>query len=253
MTLEKIIESLEQKQDRELNAFDKRMQKIYQNILDGATATAVQDIKDPLLYDKMFSQILISSGYYDEVNKFINSSYDVIYKDIKAMLATGGITTTFDEKDLSKIASIKQMHFDRFGELTSSTINTMKKEILKYSLSNATHETIVSGIRESLQQSDLFKFSNTYATTLISEYSQSIIDLKTQDTTDGVWIYKGVLDSKTRPFCTCLLNKNSYYTDEQKATLQSDERRRWNCRHIFLKVSKEYAIENSYSEGSLSC
>lgn len=253
MTLEKIIENLEKKQDAELSKFEKRIQRIQQTIVDMSIATAIQDIKDPITYDRVFGQILTSSGYYNEINNFINTSYDVIYKDIGAMLSLGGIPITFDNKDLTKIASIKQMHFDRFSELSNATINTMKQEIFKYSLSNATSETIVAGIRNTLEQSDLAKYSGTYATTLISEYSQSIIDLKAQDTINGVWIYKGVLDAKTRPFCSCLLNKQGYYTDEQKSILQADNRRRWNCRHIFLKVTEDYAIERGYDKGEMSC
>lgn len=253
MNLDDIQQQLNDLQDEELNKFEKQIIKALQKVQTLVDVNLLEDIKNPLEYDYKMQQYLNEAGYYKAVNNLVDNSFDVVYSSVSDAFVAGGISVIFGETDLVKINSLKQLTFDKYNALANESISTLKSNLYKYSLSNATAKDIANEMRMSLEGSGLAKYSKTYAETSISDYTQSIIDLKASDISEGVWIYKGVSDLKTRPFCQCVLNKKYYYDDSEKTKIQFDGRRRWNCRHSFWKVTKEYAIEKGFSEGSLSC
>ncbi len=252
MELNEIFENLNNKQDNQLNKFELALKKALNRLNDLIIANALEDIKNPLEYDFKFNQYLQESGYYNVINNFVDNGLDVVYGDIVAALSVGGLAVSFSKEDITKIEAIKRLNLQKFNDLSVPTINKMKDSIYKYSLSNLSVSDITNGLRSSLVDSDLFKYSGTYANTIISDYTQSIIDLKSSEA-DGVWIYDGPSDKVTRPFCNCVLNQKKYYDDSEKSKIQGDKRRAYNCRHIFLLVTEEYAIDNGYASGSASC
>lgn len=253
MTLEEIQQQLESLQDEELNKFEKQIVKSLKKLEELIVVNLVQDIKNPLEYDFVMQKYLEESGYYKAINNLVDNGFDVVYPSVSGAFAAGGISIIFGAEDLAKINSLKQLTFEKYNALAGESIATLKESLYKYSLSNMTTSQIANEMKSSLVGTNLAKYSSTYAETVISDYTQSVIDFKSSEATEGVWIYKGVNDLKTRPFCKCLLNKKYYYDNNEKSKLQFDSRRRWRCRHIFLKVSKDYAESNGYAEGSPSC
>lgn len=252
MELSEVFNNLNKKQDIELNKFELALKKALNRLNDLIIANALNDVKDPLTYDFKFNQYLQESGYYNVINNFVDNGLDIVYSDVIAALSVGGLAVSFSKEDITKIEAIKRLNLQKFSDLSVPTINKMKDSIYKYSLSNLSVNDITNGLRSSLVDSDLFKYSGTYANTIISDYTQSIIDLKSSES-DGVWIYDGVQDKVTRPFCNCVLNQKKYYDDSEKSKIQGDKRRAYNCRHIFLLVTEEYAIDQGYKSGSASC
>ncbi len=73
-----------------------------------------------------------------------------------------------------------------------------------------------------------------------------MIDLRAADIDEGVWVYVGVNDGRTRDFCRNVLKRNRCYNDSQKSRIENDPDREYNCRHRFYKMSKEEAEANGY-------
>ncbi|MFZ9243193.1 MAG: hypothetical protein ACO295_08325, partial [Sediminibacterium sp.] len=251
MTLDDIQESLAGLQDKQLDKFQKEVEKALVRLQSLVDVNLAEDLSNPLEYDFKMQQYLNESGYYKAVNNLIDDGFDVVYSNISDAFTAGGIAITYTQDDLVKLNALKQLTFDKYNALANETITTLKADIYKYSLSNYTKNDIASSIRQSLQNSGLARYSNTYALTSISDYTQGVIDYKSNQADKGVWIYKGVLDSKTRPFCRHTLEEHRAYNDVEKQKIQSNPLRRWNCRHILLKVSEEYAIEKGYMKGKV--
>ena len=112
---------------------------------------------------------------------------------------------------------------------------------------------LVDNIKQSLDGTELAKYSKTYAETSIANYNQSVIDLKSQDVTGEVYIYRGVKDKKTRDFCRCLVSQRKYYSKADAEDIKTDKRRQYNCRHLVVPVSLEYAENRGYKAGKFTC
>jgi hypothetical protein len=250
---QEIIKTIESNVDKEVNLFDTELQTVLKKLSDLITAGAIEYAKNPLKFDYYVSEALQKSGYYDLVNSFIDDSYDKNYSEILAMFESAGLTATFTEADLASIRAVKSLDIEFFNQIGRNTATSLKADLYKYSISNMKPDEIVSNIKQSLDGTELAKYSTTYADTAISKFNQSIIDLKAQEIKDEVWIYVGVKDKKTRTFCKCVLEQKKYYTRSEANKLKNDKRREYNCRHIVSPVSKEFAIEGGYKDGGFTC
>jgi len=161
-------------------------------------------------------------------------------------LVDGGFNARYTNDDLNKIIQLKALQLQQFDSLANETSIKIQQGLYKYVLSNAKQYQIHQQLKKDLQGSNLAKYSTTLANTAIGEFQQSVIDIKAQDL-DGVWIYVGVNDSKTRDFCKNILKNNNYYTNDQKLRIQNDPDRKYNCRHRLRLVSLDYALRNGYN------
>ena len=241
-----IIEAINSKLDREVNLFNSEFETVLSRIEEMVSVRAALSIRDPLEFDFVFNQILDESGYYDLINDFIDNSYDKTYKELLEAFEEGGLNIAFSENDLQSIREIKELDIQAFRDIGVRASQNLKRDLYKYSLSNISTKDLIANIKDSLKDTDLVKYAKTYANTSIAEFNQKIIDLKAQDA-DGVWIYVGVEDKVTRDYCQNILDDMKYYNTSEKNKLQNDKRRKWNCRHQFLLVSKEYAEQRGYN------
>jgi hypothetical protein len=139
---------------------------------------------------------------------------------------------------------MKRDFFVRIGDDVGLSV---KRELYKYAISDASVDTMTSGIATTLKDSNLAKYSQTYARTAIGEFQQEVIDLRSADIDDGVWIYVGVNDGRTRDFCRRVLNRKECYDDGEKSKIAGDQDRAYNCRHKFYKITKERAEERGHT------
>ena len=250
---ESIIESINSKIDREVNLFNIELEAILAKVENLVIARSVASIKDPLKFDYAVQQILVEAGYYELVSEFINNSYDKNYSNITALFEASGLLATFDKTDILNISNIKALDLEFFNDIGKQASMRLKQDLFKYALSDLDTNTLVANIRESLADTSLVKYSNTYAETAISNFNQSVIDLKSQDVEGEVYIYRGVKDKKTRKFCSCLVSQRKYYDKNDASMIKSDKRRQYNCRHLIVPVGKEYAESSGYKAGAFSC
>lgn len=251
--LDNIYNQLDAKIDIEVDLFNREII----SVLKKTEALALVRLKDldqsnVLQYDLIWRDILNEAGYYDLIRSYVNSSYDSIYKDLNAMFAEVGLSAALSSDDIQALNALKQIDIQYFAALGDDVGLTLKRKLANYVVGGLSADDLALQLKRDLSNTDLERYANTYAQTSISKYNQSVINMKSQEF-DGVHIYVGVNDSKTRDFCKCVLNQNKYYNNADKIQLENDSRRQYNCRHLFLKVSQEYAIDNGYSSGVASC
>ena len=247
-TLDAIYNQSQSEVDAFIRQFDGEMEKVFERVRRIAQANlAGLSTDDILQYEFIWRQSLKEAGYYTLVNDLIDTQFDKIYSGTLKAFEAGGLTTAFTADDATKIQILKQMKRDFFIRLGDDVGLSVKRELYKYAISDATLNTMTAGIAETLEGSNLAKYSNTYARTAIGEFQQEVIDLRSANIDEGVWIYVGVNDGRTRDFCRHVLNRNKCYDDSGKSRIENDQDRAYNCRHRFYKITKERAEERGYA------
>jgi len=250
---DKILEDINDNVNREVNLFNLELESVLKTVQELVSIKAVELYDSPLEFDFAVQQILQEAGYYDLVNDFIDDSYDKSYGEIIALFEAGGLTATFTADDITSIKAIKQLDLDFFDDIGKQASSRLKADLYKYQISDLDTKTMVENIRDSLKDTNLVKYSSTYADTAISNFNQSMIDLKSADVIDEVYIYRGVKDKKTRDFCRCLISQRKYYDKSDAGKIKNDKKRQYNCRHLIIAVSLDYALSRGYKKGSFSC
>lgn len=233
--------------DKFIKQFDGEVEKVFERVRRIAQANLSGLSPDDVLeYEFIWREALREAGYYQIVNDLIDTQFDSIYAGTIQAFKTGGLSTAFTTDDATKIQMLKQMKRDFFIRLGDDVGLAVKRELYKYVISDASVDTMATGIANTLEGSNLAKYSKTYARTAIKDFQQEVIDLRAADIDEGVWVYVGVNDGRTRDFCRNVLKRNRCYNDSQKSRIENDPDREYNCRHRFYKMSKEEAKANGY-------
>lgn len=251
MAIDTIIAAIDTKLDREVTAFTSDFDNVLsevERLLLASTLTA-----DPLSFDLEFSMILDEAGYYTLVNHYIDDSYDQNYTELLALFKESGLDVTFTPDDLLIIQNIKELDTQLFLDIGVAAGHKLKSDIYKYKLTGLSRREMLANISESLKDTDLAKYSATYANTAISNFNQSVLDMKTSDMEGEVYIYRGVSDGDTRKFCKCVLDQKKFYNRANASSLRSDKRRQWNCRHLVVPMFRSAAEDLGLTEGTFSC
>ena len=246
-TLDAIYTQSQSEVDAFVRQFEGEMEKVFDRVRRIAQANlAGLSPDDVLQYEFVWRQSLQEAGYYTLVNDLIDTQFDKIYSGTLQAFEAGGLSTAFTTDDATKIQILKQMKRDFFIRLGDDVGLSVKRELYKYVISDASVADMTAGIAQTLDGSNLAKYSNTYARTAIKDFQQEVIDLRAADIEDGVWVYVGVNDGRTRRFCRNVLKRNRYYDDSDKSRIENDQDRHYNCRHRFYKMSIEEAEDSGY-------
>lgn len=246
-TLDAIYTQTQSEIDAFVSQFDGKVEQVFDRVRRIAQSNLTGLSPDDILqYEFIWRQALSDAGYYELVNDLIDTQFDTIYKGTLQAFEAGGLATAFTADDAVKIQMLKQMNRDFFVRLGDDVGLTVKRELYKYAISDASVATMAEGISQTLDGSNLAKYSQTYARTAIKEFQQGVIDLRAADIDEGVWVYVGVNDGRTRDFCRHVLNRNECYDDSDKSRIENDPDRAYNCRHRFYKMSKEEAEASGY-------
>ena len=206
-----------------------------------------------LSFDIEFNRILQDAGYYDLVNRMIDSDYDKLFSLISEGFSAGGLVLSYTAEDLQRVMALKALQANQFTVVGSTAGTSLRENIYKYALSNYTAEDMQKQIIIDFKDTNMVKYSKTLANTSIKEFQESMIDIGAEGL-DGVWLYVGVRDSNNRDFCRCVLNKEAYYDDKEKNKLKYNKDRRYNCRHRFRMVTEDYAKVSGFKKSTgISC
>jgi hypothetical protein len=247
-TLDAIYKQEQAKIGRFIAQFDKDIQGMFEKVKRISTAKlAGLSTDDILKYEFIWRESLKEAGYYAFVNDLIDKQFDGIYSGVLKTFEAGGLKTAFTTEDATKIQILKQMKRDYFIRLGDDVGLTVKRELFKYAIADASVDDMAVGIANTLKGSNLAKYATTYANTAILNFYQEIIDLKAKGL-DGVWVYEGIKDARTRDFCRHVLNKRKYYDGSDKSRIASDDDRAYNCRHQFVFIDEDVAIADGYKK-----
>ena len=246
-TLDTIYNKEQDRIDGFIKGFDKEADAVFKRVRRIATAQLAGLSTDNILsYEFAWRNALRDAGYYKMVNSLIDDRFNEMFNGTQEAFKTNGFDALFTAEDAAKIQIIKNMKRAQFTALADEVGLSVKRELYKYAISDASLVDMVAGLEQTLDDSDLAKYSKTYALTAIGDFQQELIDLMGKGVGEGVWVYVGVKDDKTREYCSHLLRDNKCYDDAKKNELERDSRRAYNCRHRFYKMKPEEAKEGGY-------
>ena len=246
---EAIIDKILEDFNSSMTSVMTEVQKLLNAYMINNDVTALSSLQ----FDIVFNDMLTQAGYYTAVNKLISEDYNQLLPLIKNGFALGGLDAAYTQADLAIIQALKALQTNQYSVLGSVAGTSLRESLYGYSLSNWTKEDMAAQIALDLADTDMAKYSKTYANTLIGEYQQGVIDAKAKDL-NSVWLYVGVNDGVTRDYCRCVLNQNAYFDDSTKNKIQSAKERKYNCRHRLRAVSEDYAISQGFVfKSSTSC
>ena len=92
MSLKSLIDANQQELDEIIDKFDKRLEKIFKKINTLATAriATISDIDDVVNFDLIWREILNESGYYDLLQRYVNT-LDDLQGSLNAILKEAGL------------------------------------------------------------------------------------------------------------------------------------------------------------------
>jgi len=247
-TLDSIYNQEKGKIDGFINKFDGEAEAVFKRAKRLAQARlAGLSTDDILSYEVAWREVLRDAGYYDMVNGLIDDQFDKMYAGTKEAFILNGFDAAFTADDATKIQLLKNLKRSQFNRLADDVGLSIKRELYKYAISDATLLDMTAGLEQVLESSNLARYAKTYALTAIGEFQQELIDLMGKGVGEGVWVYVGVNDDATRKYCKQLLRDNKCYEEAKKNELERDSRRAYNCRHRFYKMKKQEAIDSGYS------
>lgn len=248
-TLDEIYNQEKRKTDIAVNKFNAESERVFKRVQSLAVVGLAGLTPDSILeYDLRWREILRDAGYYDMVNELVDKDFNNLFKGTKEAFTAGGYDALFTEDDANKIHAMKQLHREEFIRLAETTGIEIKTQLFQYSIGDTPLPDITAGILAKLQDTDLERYAKTYALTAVKDYQQAVIDVMGKNVGEGVWVYVGVNDDKTRPYCKDILQDNKYYTESEMNRLKNDTRRDFNCRHRFYKMKKKEAEELGYKD-----
>ena len=246
---EKAIEDILKKYDGNMARVILEVQRLMNKHFMETSVTAATSLQ----FDVAFNRILQESGYYALVNEMVDKDYNELFGLIKEGFAEGGFAITYTAEDLTLVQALKSIQSNKFSVVGSTAGTTLRENLYRYSLSNYTVDQMAAQIATDFAGTNMVRYSNTLARTAISEYQQSVIDIESEGL-DGVWLYVGVDDGATRDFCHCVLKQNAYYDSDTKNRIESDPKRKYNCRHRLRMVTEDYAKSAGFTfKSSSSC
>jgi hypothetical protein len=246
-TLEAIHSQNEKGIDKFLTQFDGEMEKVFTKVQAiASTALAGLSKNDVLQYEFVWREALKEAGYYKLVNKLIDDNFNSLHKGTIQAFEAGGLKAIFTAEDAVSIQAMKSMRRNFFMRLGDDVGLAVKKSLYGHVLADSTLVEMSASIATTLKDSNLAKHATTYARTAVTEFQQETIFMKASDD-DAVWVYVGGITKKTRDFCKKVVNKHEAMTAKEGHKLAGDKRRRWNCTHQVMPISRIQAKRDGYN------
>ncbi len=249
-----IFNEIESQIDDIINKFSDDIEKVFAEVSTLISAWMIDnDITKTtaLNFDVVVNDMLSRSGYFDVVNEFIDNDYDKLFPMVQDNMAVAGSIIAYTALDLENIMALKAMDSNKFSILASTAGSSLRESLTKYAISDYTSLDMQKDIIDEFQGTNIVRHSKTIADTSITEFHQSVIDIKAEEFDDLVWFYDGAnIDEVTRDYCKCILRADKYYSKNDKNKLKNNPKRKYNCRHYFYAGTVEYVKSLGLSKAS---
>ncbi|RKZ98976.1 MAG: hypothetical protein DRQ46_00435 [Gammaproteobacteria bacterium] len=201
-------------------------------------------------FDRWLRSQLGSSGYDGVLVDFAKDTKPFINKviDWQATEAGAGvIPIVLKSTDISSIVAMQKIDYSLLDNRITASISSIKEQLYRSMVLGEEWSSATGFIKTSLDK-NLQQYTQTYINTSRSLLIQEMEDVSASHISgEHYWEYIGPDDKKTREICVEALNKKVFTDDERQAYID-EHGVRYNCRHIFMQITKEYYEEYSGNE-----
>lgn len=229
--------------------FEKGMLRVIRQmqalILSSGTVKQMMDLDATsrvLLAPQLYTSILgalSDSGYRELYASLANRDKELI-ADVKSARSTAGLPTGFTATSKDVINAFRSLELSKFDHIGQSFVNTLHGELMNYALTGMSETEFIANLSNALE-GKFQKYAVTYANTSRAQFVQAVQNEAAKNY-DGelFWSYEGAEDDKNRDACIEGLDKG-VFTNEEKLEFEARtaDERAWNCRHVFVQITKE--------------
>jgi hypothetical protein len=188
----------------------------------------------------LVTKAFIDSGFEKLYTEFVNGSNQII-NDLKAIHKINKITASLNAIDKDILSKFMATDLKVFKGVSETAINEIYRVLVESVRFSTTQKQMVLQIQKVLDER-LLRYADTYANTSRQLFYQKSEDMFAQqlkdDGEDLYWEYSGAEDAKNRDICIQALDQR-FFTDTERQAFEDENGIRYNCRHIFMLITKE--------------
>jgi hypothetical protein len=234
---------------QQIDEFNRKLKAITDDLSADIIAQTLNDPKwsgtyaEKLLFASTsaiyIQQALDRSGFDAIVKDLVKSSASLL-KDVQTINKINGVASSLTgDKDVLK--ALMQTDLSFFESLSSDMVNSLHRTLSDSVKVGLSDKQIITQINEAVGEK-FQRYAETYAQTSRTTFTQNlenlIADQNRQDGEELYWEYVGAEDSKNRDICIEALNQR-FFTEDEREQFELSEGIRYNCRHIFVNVTKD--------------
>ncbi len=241
LLIEETLATFDEQLQKVINIFEKRISvRLHKNVKldrDGNILKVPENLEYTTNVYADLMQELENSGYYSVVSSLQETDSELI----KMIQATSMIPPEFTRTGIEVIEALRKAQMMAFRDIGEQACIAVREALMRSILTGQSIEQVHTLIQKELE-SKLQRYSMTYALTSRQEVMQITHDIGAQQTppNERYWVYVGPRDNLTRPACNELLDIK-YFTNEEREKYEAQfaEERAYNCRHVFMQITKE--------------
>lgn len=196
-------------------------------------------------------QELQKSGYSDLVNQ-LNARENELLKSLKTARPTGAVPIAFTQTTQEALAAFNSLWNIQFGGLGTDIARQIAGVVGNTIFAGGTIDAAIRQVK-SLLDDKFVRYAVTYVNTSRGKFLQLAEYNAASQEGDTYWEYQGPNDNVTRPVCQIGVGASPdasyptapYFTDAERQSFEAESAsdREYNCRHIFIQITKEYYNE----------
>ncbi len=233
------LSSVRNIEDDFIRILEGTMRRLESN-LTGILATSGTGAVDVALARQQIENVLLDSGYFQATGNLLNEGYqDAIEESFRIYQESIGENFQFAEVSLERLNSLKQLDLAQFGQLGDDFSNTMTRVLTDLQFGSITDKQAIDLLQGRVTQLD--NFAQTWVTTGLSGVYRESSVMLASDNGLKEFIYKGPIDTITRPFCRQHVNEIKTVDewnqlDNGQITPVIQFAGGFNCRHTLIGV-----------------
>lgn len=237
--------------DKSVSQFEKSLAQVIKDLQSRVTAQLSRLKTDDLgnlilndfnlnyvtsMYNKL-EEAVKDAGYLDAIDALQNKDQLLI----NTIVQNANIPISFTETSKDVITALRDAQMAAFTDIGTDAMHAVRKDVMRSVLTGIPLKDTISNITEHLD-TKFANYAKTYALTTRQEVMQATHDIGAEGTEpdDRYWIYMGPQDKITRPACLELL-EIGYFNNKERTHWEAKYQtaRAYNCRHVFMQVSKD--------------
>lgn len=192
------------------------------------------------------------SNYNKIVKELITSSREML-TDIQAINAINGVSGLLTG-NLNVLKALETTDLKIFTGLTDDMLNKLQRTLNNVVLSGMTDRQMIIEIK-AIVGDDFQRYVKAYAQTSRTTYLQRLEDITAdrynKDNSELFWEYVGPEDNKNRDICIDALDQR-FFTEDERLQFELINGIRYNCRHIFVNITKDAYDTKEIPESDLT-
>lgn len=193
--------------DAVITGLESSLAKFEKMVIANSSKLAVTNSAEIAIAKENIKQLLVESGYYDQVGVLVNRDYQIAAQEsFDAYKKMYDKPFRFSDKSLNELNITKQLDINKFGSIANSTVDKISSGLIELQYGTTTQAELVTSLIGNATGVALNQAKTQVHTGLQGYYRASNVNLA-KDNGIEKFEYVGPLDDTTRDFCVYALSQ----------------------------------------------